>query len=126
MNENISNQFEKNVKEQEKKERIALAIELSKRSEGFPFSGIKPESYSIIKAVDEEYPGYTTPIDRMIENYRTQGIKVVLGNHPESGNIYILPLNSNNIEEDGLFPEHLLVTEDMNEGLKKLILASTK
>jgi len=126
MNENIPNKSEQEIKEQELKNYIALAKELSERVEGFPFPGIKPESYLNMKATDEEFPGYSTAIDIMIENYKTQGMKVVLGNSPESGNVYFLPLNSESIEEDGLLIHYFVVTEDMDEDLKKLILASGK
>jgi hypothetical protein len=47
---------------------------------------------------------------------------VVLGEHPESGNVFILPLQSNDIAKDFVFPRHLQISEGMDEKLKRLIL----
>ncbi|MEK7640522.1 MAG: hypothetical protein AAB389_00800 [Patescibacteria group bacterium] len=114
---------EQEIKEKKKQEYIALAQELSESHESLPFPGVNPESYSKLKAAAEEYPEYTTPIDELLEKFRSQGIKVVFGNHPESGNVFILPADSEDVAMDNLFPRHLTITEDMDERLKKLILA---
>lgn len=108
-------------KAQKKQEYIALAKELSEHHEGFPFPGLTEKAYSTIKADQDEYPGYSTPIDELIEKFTTQGMKVVLGNHPDSGNIFVLPLNSNDVENDSLFPRHLAITGDMDDAVKTLI-----
>ena len=102
---------------------ITLAEELSNRTESFPFSGANSESYIKLKADDEEYPGFTTPIDEIIARMEIEGIRVTLGTHPESGNVFILPMLSEDkdIENDSLFPRHLEITEDMDETLKELI-----
>jgi len=112
------------TREQKKQKYIALAQELSEVREGFPFSGVSPESYSELKAVAKEFPKYSTPIDELIGKFQTQGMKIVFSKDSKSGNIFILPLNSTNIEMDNLFPRHLIITEGMDERLKKLILAS--
>ena len=109
-----------------KEQFIALAKELSERHEEFPFPGISRESYAKAKASDEQFPGYSTPIDILLEKFRTQGMKVVLGLHPGIENIFLLPIGSDNIDEDSLFPRHLEVSEGMDERLKKLILANKK
>ena len=120
MHEGFPNRSESETKEQKKKEYIALAKELSEKREGFPFPGIKPASYLKIKADQEEYPGYSTPIDEILEKLKTQGMKIVFGDDPNSGNVFILPLNSDNFD-DNLFPSHLETPEGMNASLKKLI-----
>jgi hypothetical protein len=104
-------------------EYILLAKELVESQEHFPFPGIDPQAYSKIKADEEEALGYSTPIDELLERFKNEGMKVVLGKHPESGNVFILPAQSDDIENDNLFPKHLLVSEEMDEKLKKLILA---
>jgi len=104
-------------------EYVLLAKEIIERQETFPFPGIDPEAYSKIKVDEEQSPGYSTPIDELLERFRNEGMKVVLGKHPESGNVFILPAQSDDIENDNLFPKHLLPGEEMNEKLKKLILA---
>lgn len=109
----------------QKEEYIALGLELSKNKEGFPFSGILPESYSRIKSEEEEYPGFATPIDELLERFRNEGMKVVMSDDPTSGNIFILPKNSMDVENDNLFPRHLEISSDMNDKMKTLIRLQT-
>lgn len=103
---------------------ILLAKELSKNVEGFPFPGVEAEAYVKLIEVDKEFPGFTTPTDEIIEKMKKEGIKVALGNHPESGNVYILPLSSDDIDNDSLLPRHLEISDDMDDLLKKLIEAN--
>lgn len=105
---------------------IALAKELFERKEHFPFPGIDPESYSKIKADQDEFPGYSTPIDELMERFQHEGIKVVLGAHPESGNVFILPAESNDIENDSIFPRHLQLSDTMDVALKNLIMMNKR
>ncbi len=110
------------TREQKKQEYLALAQELSEALEGFPFPGINPESYSKLKAVAEEFPKYSAPIDELIEKFKAQGMKVVLSKDPKSGNVFVLPLNSEDAEMDNLFPRHLMIAKGMDKRLRKLIL----
>lgn len=111
--------------EEKRRAYIALAQELSEAHERIPFPGINPESYSELRVVAEEFPEYTTPIDELIEKFRVQGMKVMLSeSDPKNGSVHILPFDSENVEMDNLFPRHLLITQDMDEKLKKLILAN--
>ena len=121
MNEYSSNHEQKEAKEQKKRDYINLAKELAEHFEGFSFPGVTPEAYSDLKKVGEEYPEYTTPIDELMEKYRTQGIKVVLGKSPESGNVFILPRDSDDIEMDNISPRQLELYDDMDDDLKRLI-----
>ncbi|HVB19771.1 MAG TPA: hypothetical protein VNF51_00570 [Candidatus Paceibacterota bacterium] len=106
-----------------KKEKIiALAVELSESKEVFPFPGIDREAYATIKASEEEDPGYVTLIDELIERFKNEGMRVVLGKYPASGNVFIVPAQSNNVIDDNLFPRHLQVNEGMDERLEELIL----
>ncbi|OGJ14690.1 hypothetical protein A2554_01615 [Candidatus Nomurabacteria bacterium RIFOXYD2_FULL_35_12] len=115
-------QSQQEIKEQKKQEYIALARELSEARERFSFSGVNPESYSELKAVTEEFPEYSAPIDELVERLKVQGMKVVLRKDPKSGNVFVLPLNSEDVEMDNLFPRHLMMAEGMDERLKRLIL----
>jgi hypothetical protein len=101
-----------------------LAKELSERHEGFAFHGLEDESYSSLKATDEEYPGLVTPIDILIQRLKAHGFKVAFGDHVNSGQVFILPLDSNNTEDDSVLARHLKITDDMDPGLKTLILRS--
>ena len=101
---------------------IALAIELNESQEVFPFPGIAPESYAKMKADEEEYPGYTTPVDELVESFASKGIQVMLGKNPQSGDVFIVPGNSDNIEMDSISPKQLQLSEEMDEKLRELIL----
>ena len=105
---------------------VDLAIELSQRPERFLFPGIDDDAYAKIKAGEEEDPGYATPIDILLERFVQHGMKIVLGKNPQSGNVFILPGDSNNIEEDSLFPRQLKPHNVVDQKLKKLIVANKK
>jgi hypothetical protein len=120
MSEGIPTRSEKEPTRKEKI--IALAVELYESREVFPFAGIDPESYSRMKVDEEEYPGYTTPIDEIVERFKSEGMKVVLGKNPQSGNVFVLPAQSDNIEMDSISPRQLQLNEGMNEKLRELIL----
>jgi hypothetical protein len=99
---------------------IELTRELSMFPEVFPFPGMDQESYEKIKAEDEEYPGMTTPIDEIMERLRNEGMKVTFGKNPESGNVYILPNGSDNIEMDSIRPRQLNIEGIENAKLRLL------
>lgn len=103
---------------------ISLVKEISEKNEVFSFDGIDAEAYLRMKATEASYPGYTTPIDEIMERCSKEGIKVVFGKHPESGNVYVLPANSNDIEMDSIEPGQLLITSNTSEKLKELIEAA--
>ena len=110
-------------KEPTRKEKIiSLAKELFESQETFPFLGVDPGGYLEMKAGDEEAPGYTTPTDEIIERMKNEGIKIVLGKNPQSGNVYVLPAQSTDIEMDSMSPKRLQISEGMNEKLRELIL----
>lgn len=106
---------------QKGREFLALARELHKSHEVFPFPGLEPSSYENLKSSDAEYPGYTTPIDEIIERFKTEGMKVVLGANPESGNVFMLPALSDDIENDMVLPKHFRTEGISNEKLRALI-----
>lgn len=105
---------------------IQLARGLFESQERFPFPGIDPEEYSKAKIAEETYPGYTTPIDELIERFKSEGMKVVLGKHPESGSVFILPAGSEDIEQDSIGPRQLQISEGMDERLKNLVNGAGK
>lgn len=119
-----------NDPEKERQERVAkilgLVEKINESSESLPFSGIDPEAYIRIKKVDNEFPGYTTPIDEIIERCKKEGIKVVLGKYPESGNVFVLPAGSNDIEMDSIAPRQLTIGTVENEHLAELIQLTIK
>lgn len=116
--------------EKERQERVAKILDLVKKinesGERLPFPGIHPEAYTKMKITDNEFPGYTTPIDEIIERCEKEGIKVVTGKHPESGNVFILPAGSNDIEMDSIAPHQLTIESVQNEYLAELIRLITK
>jgi len=120
----MPNQFEEEEKAARKAKLIALAEELNSGQERFPFPGVNPESYAKLKASDEQFPGYVTPIDELIKRFEKEGCKVVFGNDKESGNVFILPSGSDDVERDSLFPRHLDTSANINETIRQLILAN--
>ena len=116
--------------EKEREERVAeilrLVEEINRSGESLSFPGIHPEVYSRMKADEDEYPDYTTPIDELITRFQDEGIKVVLGKHPKSGNVFILPANSTDIEMDSIAPRQLSIDAVVNKQLKELIQLTTK
>ncbi|MFZ2501038.1 MAG: hypothetical protein WAW90_03615 [Minisyncoccia bacterium] len=119
MSEGMPTRHEKKPSREERI--IALAKELFESQETFPFLGVDPEGYLEMKAGDEEAPGYTTPTDEIIERMKNEGMKIVLGKNPQSGNVYVLPAQSTDIEMDSISPKRLQISEGMNEKLKELI-----
>ena len=113
---------EKDKEEQRRKKIIDLTRELSESRECFIFPGFDSDSYQRLKAQDEEFPGLVTPIDELEKRFKEEGIKIVFGSDPESCNVYILPFGSNDNRNDGIFPEHLKIVENMDPRFKELIL----
>lgn len=105
-----------------KQEKIKLALELFESGEVFPFPGINPESHSQIQVEQEEFPGYTTPIDELLVRFQNEGMKVVLTKDQHSGNILVLPGGSDDIENDFLLPRNLSCEGDIDKRLLTLIL----
>lgn len=126
----VPNQEVKTSHENERQERVAKILELVKKinesGESLPFPGIDPKAYAKMKNTDDEFPGYTTPTDEIIERCRREGIKVVTGKYPESGNVFVLPAGSNNIEMDSIAPHQLAIETVQNEYLAELIRLTTK
>ena len=124
MNEGIPNQPGK--ENSDIMQVLELAIDICESREIFPFPGITRVSYSRIKADEEEMPGFSTPIDQLLRRFESEGMKVVLGKNPASGNVYILPAGSDDIENDSLFPRHLNLDRVTNDKLRRLINLQTK
>ena len=118
----VESEEEKNKeREGRRMEIISLTKEIAERGEIFPFSGIDLKARTSLEADEAEYPGFTTPIGTILEAMKEHGMKVVLGKHPESGNVFILPANSDDIESDMVFAKFFLVSETKDTRLKKLI-----
>lgn len=111
-----------------KEQYIELATELSRESEPFPFPGIKDNVYMLIKQEEELYfpdptvMGEVKGVDEIIDMMNAQGIRIDLGNDPASANVCVLPMLSANRYTESLKPRQLVMTPDMDERLKRLIL----
>lgn len=122
--EYLANQPE-NSQERRKREKIeiiTIAQELVKNREIFPFPGLDPDRYLKLKDGEVRFPGFAAPIDELIIRFKNEGIKVVLGDHSTSGNVFILPAGSDDVGNDSIFPEHLQVSGITDERLRKLVL----
>ena len=124
--ENLPIKNSENIFEGGKEQYLAALLELIGRSielgKIFPFPGINHGEYLKMKESDEKFPGYTTPIEEIIERCKKLGIKIVLGKHPESGNVFVLPADSDNIEMDSFSLDKLKVNDVKSEHLKAAIL----
>lgn len=121
-----TNSNEESDNDKESVERIELAMELFATGEVFSFSGIGGDSYESLKDAEEGLPpGFVTPIDELLKRFEREGMKIVLGKHPQSGNIFIMPaetsVTDDDIEANSIFPRHLQITDDMDGRLKRLI-----
>ena len=113
------------IEEQERAERkrrkIFLARELGKIRERISFPGIDPRHYEKVKAFEQEFSGYATPIDGLIARFEDQGMKIVFSPDPESGIIYVLPFDSDDFVNDSILPQLLQTDGIMNGDLKELV-----
>lgn len=121
MPEQFSNKTQESPIEKQKREIIELARALSGGQETFSFPGIAPEFYSNMKAEELAYPGFATPIDDLLERFKNEGFKIVLGEHPESGNVFVLPAQSDDIENDSVLLSRLQDVGVTDARLRKLI-----
>ena len=126
MNESFPNPEENTQAEKERtrEEIISLGKELAETGETFPFPGIDEGYYKSLKKADEEYPGFTTPIDDLMQRFRAEGIKVMLSDTPGNKDVFILPAQSNDIGQDSILLRGLEVHEGVDERLKKLVSLS--
>ena len=111
-------------------EKIQHIQELIKRiSESpapLPLTALNQDVYKRIKEGEADLPPFITPIDDILDRCKSEGIKVVLGKNPNSGNFFILPAGSNDIEGDS-FQHGLLSAVDVeNQALKDLLKFSSK
>jgi len=87
-----------------------------------------PETYEKLKVdivadSDRSLYDISSPtIDELIERFKNEGMKVTWGDNPKACNIFIMPANSNDIQNDSLFPKHLQLNGEVGEKLKELIL----
>jgi len=109
-----------------KAEYIRLAEKLSRKTEVLQFFGLDDSAYAEINNAEKEYSGWGTHIDELVGRFCDSGMKVSLGENPQTGNVFILPGDSDNIEEDSVSPRQLMVRSEMDSELIKLIFASRK
>lgn len=100
---------------------LELANELRESREPFPFPGVNSDFYAKTKEDQRDYPGFSTPIDELLERFSREGFKIVMGKNPHTGNIFILPAESNDLVNDSLFPRHLKIDTATDEKLRELI-----
>lgn len=108
-----------NKKQESEPNRLTLAMELIECNESLSFPGLNIESYNTLKAEEEEYPGSATPIDEIIKKCEEQGIRIELGKNPDGGNMFLLPKDSDDLDDSFKF-KHLNIDAIENEKLKKL------
>lgn len=122
MTESLSH---KQTREERKVEAIksglALGEVLSREPEPLVFPGIPQEILDRLLVEDEEYPNLSTPTLTIIARMKSEGMRVSFGDHPDSGNVFVVSSQSKDVENDGLFPRHLQIVPGMPKGLRDLI-----
>ncbi len=114
-------------KEPTKEELFGMAQELCNIKEPLPFNGINQYFYNELKAqynpeLREEYPDFAPEdIDVLITRFQNEGIKIVSGGDPKTGELFVLPFSSNNIRQHSIRISNLNVVDDMNDLLKTVI-----
>ena len=106
-------------------EKVAVATKLVERcasGEVFPFPGLRPERYEIMKQNWEEEPEYAPNIDELIVRFQQEGMKVVFSKNPTSGNVFLLPSGSDDIVNDSLLPRLLLAQDILDDTLLELVM----
>ena len=116
------------AKTETKMKRISLAKEFVESEKTFSFPGLLPDVYERMKQEELDFPEYimTTPIDELFERFQNNEMKVVLGKNPESGNIFVLPIDSDDIEMDSILIQKIDATNVTDKQLKELIVMSQK
>jgi hypothetical protein len=118
---------EKKQRRAELAERIAKICE---RAESFPYTGLVDGAYEKIKQAEADaadYPGYATPIDTLVERFKSHGMRIDLGDDPGDGSVWVVPADSTIVSiygEDRVPAKHFNVTDDMDAELKTLLTLS--
>lgn len=103
---------------------LAAAKELMESNETLPFPGITEESYAKLAAESAELAGFATPIDELLERLKKHGMKITTAPQGvRNVEAYVLPGDSDNIEDDSLPPKYLAVHDGMSAQLKQLVMA---
>jgi hypothetical protein len=108
-------------KEAAQVERMRIVGEMIENGEEFHFPGIRTEVYDKIKIEQEEYPGYTTPIDDLLARFKFEGMKLVAGKYKTSRDVMVLPQGSDDVHSDFLLLKNLDTEGDIDRRLRELI-----
>jgi hypothetical protein len=57
-------------------------------------------------------------VDKLVGKFREQGVKIILGKNPDSGNIFVIPaeeVSDINIENNNLPLRHLAFTDGIDD-----------
>ncbi len=109
------------VKERVKFLLLEKAKELFESHETFPFPGTRSGLRDRLKAEQDDYPGFSTPINVLLNRFDQEGMKVVLGAESGCGNVYVIPANSDDVYMDNLFPRHLALDKITDERVRALV-----
>lgn len=99
--------------------KVELAKELMENNEELDFPGLNIESYNTLKSEEKEYLGFATSIDEIIIKCEDQGLKIEMGSNLDGSNMFLLPADSNNLD-DSLRFKHLNLDSISNGTFKKL------
>lgn len=105
---NEQRNFQESSKETPHQEKIRLYKELIESGGVFRFPGIDPEQYIKMKQGDEEdIYRIMTPTDTLIDRFSIHGVRFADIEFPESGNVLIVPNDSNDLVKDSTLLKNL-------------------
>jgi hypothetical protein len=123
---------DKELKAQRIEKGLALVEKLKQQK--LPYPGIPMGTLTLLTTEYDEtnkiYRNFTKSPSKKVKLFKKHGIKIVTGNHPKSGNIFVLPANmdnsAENIEKYSILVQILDPTGTDNPDLKELIELFTK
>lgn len=124
-------QSNRELEKQIRNARIRELVEaIHESGESIPFPGIPADTLKQLQDDDEELlamrPGSTTPIEQILERCTRVGMKLDLGPYPDSGNVFVLPADSDNIDMDSIQLSSLDTTQITDPKLLELVQLKSK
>ncbi len=86
---------------------LELGRELYESEQVCKWPGLKPSAYQSLKKDEEEFPGFVTPIDELIERFEAEGMTFIIDPSGKNQEVFVVPAGSDNVQMESLLPRHL-------------------
>jgi hypothetical protein len=113
-------------REHKKMEYILLVLKFWDRQESFPFTGIAEKYAQRLEVERTECANFFSPLSELCARFRAEGMRLHLGKFPLNGDVYVVPKESTDTQNDCIMPRHLAIVPDMDPDLKRLIELNTR